>query len=158
MTLKAYNSNVWSSEIYYRDNRYGRYQSHGAIQVLPYGNQKEIGFVQDGWDWNRNPGTTTIHLPLAELDSPNTHTLMLRGNHPFSGHSSLSGKYGMFAFKFDAPSMPKFDSSFTARKSALETENRLVLLGSNISNNTENMRLKPLCSNMALQIKPVISG
>ncbi|CFU91413.1 chondroitinase family polysaccharide lyase [Yersinia pseudotuberculosis] len=137
VTLKAYNSNVWSSEIYYRDNRYGRYQSHGAIQVLPYGNQKEIGFVQDGWDWNRNPGTTTIHLPLAELDSPNTHTLMLRGNHPFSGHSSLSGKYGMFAFKFDAPSMPKFDSSFTARKSALETENRLVLLGSNISNNTE---------------------
>lgn len=137
VTLKAYNSNVWSSEIYYADNRYGRYQSHGAIQVLPYGNQKELGFVQEGWDWNRNPGTTTIHLPLTELDSPNPHTLMLRGSQPFSGHSSLAGKYGMFAFKFDAPSMPKFDSSFTARKTALETGNRLVLLGSNISNSTE---------------------
>lgn len=136
VTLKAYNSNVWSSEIYYANNRYGRYQSHGAVQVLPYGSQKEIGFTQDGWDWNRNPGTTTIHLPLAELDSPNPHTLMLRGDQPFSGHSSLAGKYGMFAFKFDAPSMPKFDSSFTARKTALETENRLVLLGSNISNST----------------------
>ncbi|ARZ02387.1 chondroitin ABC lyase [Yersinia ruckeri] len=136
VTLKAYNSHVWSSEIYYRDNRYGRYQSHGAIQVLPYGSQKERGFVQDGWDWNRNPGTTTIHLPLAELDSPNTHTLMLRGDQPFSGHSSLGGQYGMFAFKFNAPSMPKFDSSFMARKTALETENRLVLLGSNISNTT----------------------
>ncbi|TBL26999.1 hypothetical protein EYY80_40905, partial [Klebsiella oxytoca] len=28
--LKAYNTNVWSSEIYNKDNRYGRYQSHGV--------------------------------------------------------------------------------------------------------------------------------
>lgn len=140
VTMKAYNSNVWSSEIYYRDNRYGRYQSHGAVQVVPYSNQSEIGFVQDGWDWNRNPGATTIHLPLEQLDSPNSHTLMLRGDQPFSGASALDGKYGMFAFKFQAPSMPKFDSSFTARKSTFSVDDRIVMAGSNISNGTDEYK------------------
>lgn len=137
VTMKAYNSNVWSSEIYYRDNRYGRYQSHGAVQVVPFGKQAEIGFSQDGWDWNRNPGTTTLHLPLEQLDSPNSHTLMLRGDQPFSGASSLDGQFGMFAFKFKAPSMPKFDSSFTARKSTFSVADRVVMLGSDISNSSK---------------------
>ncbi len=136
VTMKAYNSNVWSSEIYYRDNRYGRYQSHGAVQIIPYGKQSEIGFVQEGWDWNRNPGTTTIHLPLEKLESPQKHTLMLRADQPFSGASSLDGKYGMFAFKFQAASLPNMDSSFTARKSTLSVEDRIVMSGSNISNGT----------------------
>ncbi|MGF1776737.1 chondroitinase family polysaccharide lyase [Vibrio nomapromontoriensis] len=133
VTMKGYNSNVWSSEIYYRDNRYGRYQSHGAVQVVPYGKQQAIGFVEEGWDWNRNPGATTIHLPLEELDSPNSHTLMLRGNQPFSGASHIDGKYGMFGFKFDAPSMAKFDSSFTSRKTTFATDDRIVMLGTDIS-------------------------
>lgn len=137
VTMKAYNSNVWSSEIYYRNNRYGRYQSHGAVQITPYGKQADIGFVENGWDWNRNPGATTIHLPLEQLDSPNTHTLMLRGTQPFSGASSLDGKYGMFAFKHQAPSMAKFDSSFTARKTTYSVDNRLVMLGSDINNGTD---------------------
>lgn len=137
VTMKAYNSNVWSSEIYYRDNRYGRYQSHGAVQVVPFGKQSKIGFNQDGWDWNRNPGTTTIHLPLEQLDSPNSHTLMLRGDQPFSGASSLDDQFGMFAFKFNAPSMPKFDSSFTARKSTFSVEDRIVMLGSDISSSMD---------------------
>lgn len=136
VTMKAYNSNVWSSEIYYRDNRYGRYQSHGAVQVVPFGKQADIGFSQEGWDWNRNPGTTTIHLPLEQLDSPNSHTLMLRGDQPYSGASSLDGQFGMFAFKFKAPSMDKFDSSFTARKSTFSAADRVVMLGTDISNSS----------------------
>lgn len=137
VTMKAYNSNVWSSEIYYRNNRYGRYQSHGAVQIVPYGKQADVGFVEDGWDWNRNPGATTIHLPLEQLDSPNTHTLMLRGTQPFSGASSLDGKYGMFAFKHQAPTMAKFDSSFTARKTTFSADNRLIMLGSDINSSTD---------------------
>lgn len=138
VAMKGYNSNVWSSEIYYHNNRYGRYQSHGSVHVVPYGNQAEIGLTQKGWDWNRNPGATTIHLPFEQLDSPNTHTLMLRGSHPFSGSSSLSGRYGAFAFDFKAPSLPKFDKSFTAKKTILAVNDRIVLLGSNISNSTRN--------------------
>lgn len=137
VTMKAYNSNVWSSEIYYRNNRYGRYQSHGAVQIVPYGKQADIGFVEAGWDWNRNPGATTIHLPLEQLDSPNTHTLMLRGNQAFSGASSLDGQYGMFAFKHQAPSMAKFDSGFSMLKTTFSVNNRLVMLGSNIESSSD---------------------
>ena len=136
VTMKAYNSNVWSSEIYYRNNRYGRYQSHGAVQIVPHGVQSKNGFVEAGWDWNRNPGATTIHLPLDLLDSPQSHTLMLRGNQPFSGASSLDGQYGMFAFKHQAPSMPKFDSSFNMLKTTFSADNRLVMLGSNINSSS----------------------
>lgn len=137
VTMKAYNSNVWSSEIYYRDNRYGRYQSHGGVQVIPYGNQAAMGYTENGWDWNRNIGTTTIHLPLDLLDSPNTHTLMLRGTQPYSGASSLEGKYGMFAFKYKAPSMNRFVGDFVARKSTFSVDDRIVMLGSDISNSSE---------------------
>ncbi|USE35110.1 chondroitinase family polysaccharide lyase [Endozoicomonas sp. SCSIO W0465] len=137
VTLKAYNKDVWSSEIYYRDNRYGRYQSHGAVQIKPFGDQTEYGFAQEGWDWNRNPGATTIHLPLDQLNSPITHTLMLRGSESFSGSSNLEGQYGLFAFKHKAPGhLDRFDGSFVARKSTMAIDNRLIMLGSDISNRT----------------------
>lgn len=136
ITYKTYNSNVWSSEIYLKNNRYGRYQSHGGVQITPHKIQKEIGYVQEGWDWNRNPGTTTIHLPLEQLNSPIPHTLMLRGDQPFSGTSSLEQKFGMMAFKFKAPSLPTFDSSFSARKTAFSINNSIVMLGSNIKDST----------------------
>lgn len=38
VTLKTYNSNVWSSEIYFEENRYGRYQSNGSAQILSHKN------------------------------------------------------------------------------------------------------------------------
>ena len=137
VTLKAYNKDVWSSEIYFRDNRYGRYQSHGAVQIKPYGDQTEYGFTQEGWDWNRNPGATTIHLPLEQLNSPITHTLMLRGSERFSGSSNLEGRYGLFAFKHKAPGhLERFDGSFVARKSTMAIDDRLIMLGSDINNHT----------------------
>lgn len=140
VTMKGYNSNVWSSEIYQKNNRYGRYQSHGAVQVVPYGDQRKIGFVQEGWDWNRNPGATTIHLPLDRLDSPNTHTLMLRGDQPFSGASSLENQYGMFAFKHQAPNMDKFIPSFSMNKTTFSADNHLVMLGSDIENSSDEFK------------------
>ncbi|HCB0756259.1 TPA: chondroitin lyase, partial [Klebsiella pneumoniae] len=51
VTLKAYNTNVWSSEIYNKDNRYGRYQSHGVAQIVRNGSQLSQGYQQEGWDW-----------------------------------------------------------------------------------------------------------
>lgn len=153
VTMKGYNSNVWSSEIYYRDNRYGRYQSHGAVQVVPYGKQADIGFVEDGWDWNRNPGATTIHLSLDQLESPNSHTLMLRGQQPFSGASSLAGQYGMFAFKHQAPSMAKFDSNFTARKTTFAIDNQLVMLGNDINSSFDNSNVETTLFQHAITAK-----
>lgn len=64
VTLKGYTTDVWGSEIYRKDNRYGRYQSYGSVQIMGYPSRLASGYDENGWDWNRLPGTTTIHLPL----------------------------------------------------------------------------------------------
>lgn len=87
VTLKAFNTDVWGSEIYTKDNRYGRYQSYGSAPIIGSGNPVSAaasGFVQEGWDWNRVPGATTIHLPYPELESPLPGTLMERNPERFS--------------------------------------------------------------------------
>ncbi len=78
VTLKGYNENVWSSEIYTNDNRFGRYQSNGSIAILSEGGNRASGFVQDGWDWNHIPGATGVALPLDQLEAPGDGSLMMK--------------------------------------------------------------------------------
>lgn len=137
VTLKAYNSDVWCSEIYTKDNRFGRYQSYGTVQVIGSGNPvtaSDSGFSQEGWDWNRAPGATTIHLPFTELNSPLKGTLMEHNPERFSGVSSLEGRNGVLAFKLQEKDRPTFTAGASARKSVFCFDNRLVFLGSGITN------------------------
>ncbi len=140
VTLKGYNTDVWGSEIYVRDNRYGRYQSYGSVQIMGKGtpvSRAGSGFVIDGWDWNRLPGTTTIHLPFELLDSPLPGTTMAHSSENFAGASSLQGKNGVFAIKLMERRLKNFTPDFVARKSAFCFDNRMVCLGSNINNSNE---------------------
>lgn len=137
VTLKGYNTDVWGAEIYVKDNRYGRYQSYGSVQIMGKGNpvsRAGSGFVQEGWDWNRLPGTTTIHLPFELLDSPLKGTTMARSRENFSGSSSLDGKNGMFAMKLMERKLENFTADFVARKSVFCFDNRMVCLGTGITN------------------------
>ena len=137
VTLKGYTTDVWGSEIYVKDNRYGRYQSYGSVQIMGKGkpvSRAGSGFVQEGWDWNRLPGTTTIHLPFELLDSPLKGTMMAHSTENFSGSSSLNGKNGMFAMKLMERKFQNFTPDFVARKSVFCFGNRLVFLGTGISN------------------------
>ena len=138
VTLKGYNTDVWNSEIYAKDNRYGRYQSYGSVQIIGSGNpvtQKESGFEENGWDWNRLPGTTTIHLPFDLLESPFKGTQMEHSSEHFAGASSIEGKNGIFAMKLLERNKPNFTPGFKARKSVFCFDNRVICLGSDISNN-----------------------
>ena len=141
VTLKGYTTDVWGAEIYAKDNRYGRYQSYGSVQIMGKGNpvsRAGSGFVQEGWDWNRLPGTTTIHLPFELLDSPLKGTTMARSKENFSGSNSLDGKNGMFAMKLMERDYENFTPDFVARKSVFCFDNRMVCLGTGITNsNTE---------------------
>ncbi|MGF1777309.1 chondroitinase family polysaccharide lyase [Vibrio nomapromontoriensis] len=136
VTMKGWNRYVWSSEIYQKANRFGRYQSHGSVQIHKWGDEKEYGFYEEGWDWNRMPGATTIHLPWELLNSPREHTTMLHNESRFNGATDLKGQYGAFGFTLENPTRwPEFiDPSFTAKKSVFSFDNRLILVGSNISN------------------------
>ena len=134
VTLKGYTTDVWGSEIYRKDNRYGRYQSYGSVQIMGYPSRKASGFDENGWDWNRLPGTTTIHLPFDLLDSPLPGTTMAHSKENFSGSSSLEGKTGMFAMKLMERNLKNFTPDFVARKSVFCFNNRMICLGTGISN------------------------
>lgn len=140
VTLKGYNTDVWGAEIYQKDNRYGRYQSYGSVLIMGNGkpvSRKGSGFKEEGWDWNRLPGTTSIHLPFDLLDSPLKGTTMARSKEKFSGTTSLEGKYGLFAMKLMERELKNFTPDFVARKSVACFGNRIVCLGSGISNSNK---------------------
>lgn len=139
ITLKAFNTDVWGSEIYTRDNRYGRYQSYGSVQVINSGkpaSAKDSRYEEAGWDWNRLPGTTTIHLPWDKLNSPIKGTLMERNTSRFPGVSSLEGRNGVLAFTYTEKDRENFCAGATATKSVFCFDNRLVFVGTGISNNS----------------------
>ncbi len=144
VTIKGYNSDVWGSEIYTNDNRYGRYQSYGAVEIFNEGTpvtRSNSRYNEAGWDWNRLPGTTTIHLPLNLLESPITSTLMARSKEDFAGASSLLGQYGIFGMKLWEENLinnTNYTPNFKARKSVFAFGKRLVCIGSNISNSNAN--------------------
>lgn len=137
VSVKGYNKHIWGSEIYTKDNRYGRYQSYGTVQVIGSGNKvnaTESGFVQNGWDWNRYPGATSIHLPLDLLESPLSGTLMEKSNEGFTGASNLNGENGIFGMKLREKNRTNFTADHQANKSVFCFDNRIICLGSDISN------------------------
>ena len=144
VSIKGYNSDVWGSEIYTSANRYGRYQSYGAVEIFNGGGTdasdvSRLGscFVEAGWDWNRMPGTTTIHLPLNLLECPQTSTLMARSNEDFAGASSLLGEYGIFGMKLweeNDINNANYTRDFKAHKSVFAFGKRIICLGTDISN------------------------
>ena len=134
VTLKGYTTDVWGAEIYKKDNRYGRYQSYGSVQIMGYPSRIASGYDENGWDWNRLPGTTTIHLPFDLLDSPLPETTMAHSKENFSGSSSLQGQHGMFAMKLMERKLKNFTPDFVARKSVFCFDNRMICLGTGISN------------------------
>lgn len=146
VSLKGFTRNIWGSEIYYRDNRFGRYQSYGSVQIIGTKTPESINeeypitekasrYIEDGWDWNRNPGVTSIHLPLSKLNSPFSSSLMMRQPEKFAGASRLeNGTYGMFAMKLGERMWKNFTPSFKAHKSVFCFGNKVICLGSAISN------------------------
>lgn len=134
---------LWANETYLDANLYGRYITHGHVQILSQGNpvnNADSGFMHGGWDWNRWPGTTTIHLPfeLLRSDVRNVDTCsgfeeMLLSDESYAGGLNIEGKNGMFAMKLHEH--PKYNGTHCANKSVFFFDNTLILLGSDIENN-----------------------
>ena len=137
LSIKGYNSDVWASEIYAKENRYGRYLSNGTAQVFTEPSAKESGYVREGWDWNRWPGGTAIHLPYEMLDSPLAGTLMEKNDSRFPGVSSLEGQNGCLAFTYVEKDRKNFCAGATATKSVFCFDNRIVHIGTGITNRSQ---------------------
>jgi chondroitin-sulfate-ABC endolyase/exolyase len=143
--MRGHSRYLWANETYVNANLYGRYISHGHLQIMSRGepvNHQASGYQHDGWDWNRWPGTTTVHKPLEELranvcnvDTFSGFEEMLLSDETFAGGLHLEGHNGMFAMKLHEH--PKYEGSHRARKSAFFFDNRIICLGSGIENDNE---------------------
>lgn len=140
--IKGHSRYLWGSETYGNANLYGRYISYGQIQVLGQGEpitNRGSGYVTDGFNWNRWPGTTAIQLPFEELkadvrnvDHYSGHEEMLLSDQIYAGGLNIEGHQGMFAMKVHEHD--KYDGSHYANISVFCFDNRILCLGSDISN------------------------
>lgn len=138
--IKGYSKYVWASEIYVASNRYGRYQANGTIQLLNEGGEEGSGFKQEGWDWNRYPGSTVVYLPFKELE-PKTPLIMFRSNETFAGATELDGN-GVFGMVLNEGKGDNadgrevnigFPGKLKAKKSVFSFGKKLICIGTNIS-------------------------
>lgn len=141
ISVRGFSRYHWSHETYVAANHYGRYLSHGHIEVLHRGdpiNHADSGFRPEGWDWNRLPGTTTRILPweklkanILNLDSNSGFEEMLLSTERVLGGLPWDEFSGMFAQSIRGHD--KYDDQMRARKSVFFLGNRLVAVGSGIS-------------------------
>ncbi|WP_316816101.1 chondroitinase family polysaccharide lyase [Pedobacter nyackensis] len=130
--VKGYSKYLWASEIYAANNRYGRYPANGTVQLLKEEGEEASGFSEDGWDWNRYPGATVIHLPFEKLESPYP-LLKFSSTQTFTGAVSLNG-YGVFAMQLDEGKVNGgFSGQLKAKKSVFSFGEKLICIGTDIS-------------------------
>ena len=111
-TMRCPTTRFWGGEIYNKTNRFGRYQSHGTLEVLyegslaasgyPYKNKKSA--EKGGWDWNVMPGTTTVHYTdwKSMLPNGNNADRFDQWSHTTNFAGALAwGDCGLFAAAFD---------------------------------------------------------
>lgn len=144
-SMHAPTTNFFGAEIYDNTNRFGRYQSHGSLEIMYRGSLASSGYPSNsatsgGWDWNVIPGATTVFYTSWQEMMPYKSVIgrfdqkTLTKN--FSGGLSFND-CGMFATDFDQ--IDTWGSSaFTAtnlvfKKSMFAFDNMIISLGSSIS-------------------------
>ena len=145
--VRGHSRYLWAAEHYLDANFFGRYLAHGSMQILTGKPDEMVTFTTSGWqeagfDWNRFPGTTTIHLPFDQLRAKvmNVDTFsgmeeMLYSDEAFAGglsQAKLNGNFGMKLHEHD-----KYNGSHRARKSYHFFNGTIVCLGTDIENTNE---------------------
>lgn len=124
---------VWGSEIYGSVNHYGRYQSHGTLEILPLGGLTASGVSEEGWDWSRPPGATVTRVPLEQIPFESI-IMMPTTNETFVGNSHMDQEDGLFAMVLkDKPEPSRPHIGILAYKSYSFFGDTIVCLGSSIS-------------------------
>lgn len=147
--VRGHSRYLWAAEHYLQANMYGRYLAHGSMQILTAPNGQPVTPLSSGWkeagfDWNRIPGASYIHLPYDELRAHIVNAdisagveEMLFSDEAFAGGLSQAHSNGNFGMKLHEHD--KYNGTLRARKSYHFVDNLIVCLGSDIENkNTTN--------------------
>jgi len=142
--VRGHSRYLWAAEHYLGHNLFGRYLAHGSMQILTAAPGQTVtpatsGWKQEGFDWNRIPGATYIHLPLDLLQAKvmNVDTFsgmeeMLYSDEAFAGGLSQQHKNGNFGMKLHEHD--KYNGTHRARKSYHFIGGTIVCLGTDIEN------------------------
>lgn len=146
--VRGHSRYLWNAEHYLDADYYGRYLGYGSLQILTAKPGSTVTFATSGWqengfDWNRMPGVTSIHLPFELLRAKvlNVDTFsgmeeMLYSDEAFAGGLSqvhMNGNFGMKLHEHD-----KYNGSHRARISYHFFDDKIVALGSDIENNNSD--------------------
>lgn len=143
VTFAGHSRYLWSSEIYVGANLYGRYLTHGSMQIMAdpqdHVSASGSGFSQEGWDWCHIPGTTAAEIPMEEMranvlnvDEFSGYEEMLLSDEWFAGGVSHKGMDGVFAMKLHEHD--KYNGTLRGLKSFFAFGDRIVALGSGLEN------------------------
>lgn len=142
--VRGHSRYLWCAEHYLPANFYGRYLGYGSMQLFGAKPGQSVTFKTSGWqekgfDWNRIPGTTSIHLPFEKLRAKvmNVDTFsgmeeMLYSDEAFAGPLSQEGKNGNFGMVLHEHD--KYNGSHRARLSYHFFGDKIIALGSDIEN------------------------
>lgn len=150
VTFAGHSRYLWSAEIYNNANHYGRYLTHGSMQILGSGDPVidsfTSGYQVEGWDWCHIPGTTAAEIPMERMkaevlnvDEFSGYEEMLLSDEWFAGGVTHKGLYGAYAMKLHEHD--KYNGSLRARKSYFAFGDRIIALGSDIENSLEGSQL-----------------
>ncbi|MBI9021153.1 MAG: hypothetical protein JEZ10_07865, partial [Verrucomicrobia bacterium] len=134
VSVKGMSQYSGATEHYYHENEFGRYLGYGAMQIFNQGDpvtREESGYHENGWDWNKIPGTTTINLPLSLLDKQSWDENVLMKKR-FTGGLSLENTDGAFVMELD--DYPWRDRDVQGRTTLFFFDDLIVALGRGISN------------------------
>lgn len=153
-TMRAPTTKFWGSEQYAVNtgaNRFGRYQSHGTLEIMYKGSRQVSGVPSTnngaGWDWNVVPGTTTVHYTKwLDMMPGRTEAIKIKreqrfdqkNKKDFSGALAM-GNTGIYATDFvqgdDWGSQVYAPTDLRFKKSYFAFDSIIIALGSNISSN-----------------------
>ena len=178
VTAKGFSDALWGSEIYVTQNRYGRYQSYGAVEVIYEGDKAFNSYDPETWNWNYNPGATTIVLPWEDLHGERGRVDEFQEK-PFAGAlafkrsgsevlSQTHGQIGVWGMDFqqstnlgwgETHGPDTHNETFTFKKSVFTFDDVIVCLGSNINNDdVDNPTVTTLFQRRKTDYTPRING
>ena len=145
VTMRAPTTNFWGAEIYNSANRFGRYQSHGTLEVMYEGSSLAYSGAPTnntggGWDWNMPQGATVVQYTswqdLMPYRSVTGRFDQYTKTKKFAG--ALAWKdCGIFASDFDQidtwGSQAFTPTNLVFKKSMFAFDGMIISLGSNIS-------------------------
>ena len=146
ITFAGHSRYLWAAETYQRENHYGRYLTHGSMQIMSGKDSFESGYQLNGWDWCHIPGTTAAESPLEmmkanvlNVDEFSGYEEMLLSDEWFAGGVSFGDNAALYSMKLHEHD--KYNGSLKARKSYFAFENRIICIGDGLENKLENSEL-----------------